>query len=86
MFVAPADYKDQLKSLIAEEQNLDFAVAFWGDGAENLIPLDSARSVRIICNLRTGGTNPAVVRYFLSKIKDGNSPRCQDSCRLSGFS
>ncbi|NVZ84722.1 hypothetical protein HX836_23200 [Pseudomonas yamanorum] len=73
MFVAPADYKDQLKSLIAEEQNLDFAVAFWGDGAENLIPLNAARSVRIICNLRTGGTNPAVVRYFLSKIKDGNS-------------
>lgn len=73
MFVAPTDYKNRLTSLIAEEENLDFAVAFWGDGAEDLIPLDSDYSVRIICNLRTGGTNPAVIRYFLKKIKDGNS-------------
>jgi hypothetical protein len=73
MFVAPEDYKKSLTSLISEEKNVDFAVAFWGEGAQDLIPENTDHTIRIICNLTTGGTNPSVVRSFLTRIRDGNS-------------
>jgi hypothetical protein len=41
--------------------NVDCAVAFWGDGAERMFGNLDGRELRIICNLRMGGTNPAVI-------------------------
>ncbi len=37
------------------------AVAFWGDGALEFIE-NTTCSYQIICNLKSGGTNPAVIR------------------------
>jgi hypothetical protein len=38
------------------------AVAFWGKRSETLIDSDRRRNVKLICNLKMGGTNPNVVR------------------------
>ena len=38
------------------------AVAFWGNGAESLFPNPAARQIRVICNLKMGGTNPGVIK------------------------
>lgn len=42
----------------------DCAVAFWGRGAEALVGQPGKAKIRIICNLWTGSTNPAVVRQL----------------------
>ena len=44
---------------------IGLAVAFWGEGAEHLIRMD--RHYRVVCNLKTGGTNPKVVRELLRR-------------------
>lgn len=44
-------------------ERLDCAVAFWGQGSERL--LESAEKVRVILNLKSGGTNPSVVEALL---------------------
>ncbi len=41
------------------------AVAFWGKGAEELIGPPQNREVRLICNLRMGGTNPDVIETLM---------------------
>jgi len=42
-----------------DEQPVYMGVAFWGDGAEQvLIP---SKRFRLVCNLSSGGTNPAVI-------------------------
>lgn len=46
---------------ILREDGIKCAVAFWGDGAEHLISKDSLMTARIVCNLKTGGTNPSVI-------------------------
>jgi hypothetical protein len=46
--------------------NVDCAVAFWGEGAEEMFSNMEGRRLRIICNLRMGGTNPEVI----SKIRN----------------
>lgn len=40
------------------------AVAFWGKGAESFLSLNK-RSFRVVCNLRSGGTNPHVIRNLI---------------------
>ena len=44
---------------------IDMAVAFWGQGAEDLIRTD--RQYRLVCNLTAGGTNPKVIRELLQR-------------------
>lgn len=54
----------QVSSLIAGHSSsapISIAVAFWGHGAETLLTNPKAR-FRVLCNLRTGGTNPQVIR------------------------
>ncbi|PYC25355.1 hypothetical protein DMX02_04680 [Pseudomonas jessenii] len=83
MFVAADDYKKSLINLISEERNIDLAIAFWGEGAQKLIPHNLDYNVRVICNLRTGGTNPAVIRDLMSNVKSGNgSLQIRHSSRL----
>lgn len=41
------------------------AVAFWGAGAESLLPAD--KHFRVICNLAMGGTNPAVIESLMAR-------------------
>lgn len=54
----------QVSALIAGHSSttpISIAVAFWGQGAEILLSSVKAH-FRVICNLRTGGTNPHVIR------------------------
>ena len=46
---------------ITKSDSVDCAVAFWGDGAERMFRNFDSRELRIICNLRMGGTNPDVI-------------------------
>ena len=53
----------ELPKLCRTSDKVRIAVAFWGDGALEVLglarPLDRAH---IVCNLRSGGTNPKVIR------------------------
>lgn len=46
-----------------DDRDILLAVAFWGDGAESLLP--TGKRYRIICNLSKGGTNPSVIRKLM---------------------
>ncbi|MGK8855474.1 phospholipase D family protein [Pseudomonas aeruginosa] len=61
-FVPPDEYKRRLEQLLDEEHDLSLAIAFWGEGAAELISSRSGKRFRILCNLMTGGTNPYVIR------------------------
>jgi len=49
---------------VAKSRRLRCAVAFWGNGAENLIGGFRGRDIKIICNLNHMGTNPRVIERF----------------------
>lgn len=69
-FISPNNYRKSLTQLVAEEESLDVAVAFWGNGAQKLVHPIRTKSIRIVCNLLTGGTNPAVIEYFLELSRE----------------
>lgn len=70
MFLSSKRYSDQFRGLVENNQQLAIAVAFWGEGAQRLIAdAWSGRSLRIICNLGSGGTNPQVIRDLLELAK-----------------
>lgn len=69
MFVGPDQYQDCIRSMVASEDRLDVAVAFWGRGAEELIHPKRDKPLRIVCNLRSGGTNPAVIKKLVARAK-----------------
>lgn len=61
MFVTSAGYEKAMRDVLSDPGDCSVAVAFWGDGAEKLITSKRNGSIRIICNLRSGATNPSVV-------------------------
>lgn len=69
MFIGPEQYPTALRAMVAEEASLDVAVAFWGDGADATIHPDDGKPLRVICNLRSGGTNPAVIKLLVDRAK-----------------
>ncbi len=69
-FIPPNGYRKTLTRLVAEEKSLDVAVAFWGGGAQKLIHPVTKKPIRIICNLKTGGTNPRVIESFLALSRE----------------
>ncbi|MDG9922404.1 MULTISPECIES: phospholipase D family protein [unclassified Pseudomonas] len=72
-FVAPDQYKQRLEQLLDDEHDLALAIAFWGEGALELISSRPSKSFRLLCNLKSGGTNPYVIRELctLAKNSDG---------------
>lgn len=67
MLLHRKNYLDCLERLIGKSEKLDVAVAFWGDGAEQIFqnaPADQQR--RLLCNFSMGGTNPFVVERLLT--------------------
>lgn len=64
MFIDSTNYKSHVQALIAENDKLKIAVAFWGAGAEALLESKN-RKFKIICNLTSGGTNPEVIKKLL---------------------
>ncbi|EXI65167.1 MAG: hypothetical protein AW08_03439 [Candidatus Accumulibacter adjunctus] len=69
MFLASSrDIQENIVRLMARhgvDEPIAIAVAFWGKGAEALLPAD--RRFRLICNLSMGGTNPAVIETLLAR-------------------
>ena len=53
---------NRLNAAIAEGSDIRLAVAFWGAGASKALGLIQGRNARVICNLISGGTNPAEIR------------------------
>ncbi|HBO2781234.1 TPA: phospholipase D family protein [Pseudomonas aeruginosa] len=74
MFLSSKNYLDQVQRLVDGAQNLDLAVAFWGRGAEKLFKGWKGDRLRVVCNLRSGGTNPYVIR--LLRAMPGVQVRC----------
>jgi hypothetical protein len=62
-----AQIRDALRTSISRhgsDRPIRIAVAFWGAGAEQLIEEAGDRRFEIICNLASGGTNPAVIDHL----------------------
>jgi hypothetical protein len=70
MFIASAVYIEEIRRLIERSDKVDMAVAFWGKGAEDLLPSQTNQRVRIVCNLASGGTNPDPIRSLLKRNYD----------------
>lgn len=69
MFVSSAEqYRKEIISIASESEELCMAVAFWGRGAEKLLSGREGRPTRVICNLKSGATNPDVIAA-VKKIK-----------------
>lgn len=75
MFITSEDYLSELNVLTQDSNELDIAVAFWGERSELLIPLAQDKTVRVICNLASGGTNPKPIEQLM---KDGVNVRQLD--------
>lgn len=63
-FIADEEYLGAVRDAIANAQRIDVAVAFWGTGADELFAGVNVPT-RILCNLLSGGTNPAPLRKLL---------------------
>lgn len=71
MFLTSQNYLQEFKSLLQTGGRISLAVAFWGQGAQEV--LDKAwggGSLRLLCNLGSGGTNPHVIRDLLALGSD----------------
>lgn len=67
MFIQSADYEARIKELIKDSSDVRIAVAFWGQGAQDLLKCRQKNaSVKIICNLLSGATNPAPIRELMN--------------------
>lgn len=55
---------------VTSSNTVSCAVAFWGRGAESLIGNPDGRKVRLICNLKMGGTNPEVIETLMKAGAD----------------
>jgi hypothetical protein len=58
----------EIKRLVKRSSTATLAVAFWGEGAIDELGLRGRldRPTTILCNLRTGGTNPSVIEQLLA--------------------
>ena len=65
MFHSGSDGLQWVREKLSTEVDATLAVAFWGAGAIDALGLASLWSkpgkLRIICNLRMGGTNPSEI-------------------------
>ncbi|WP_115196108.1 phospholipase D family protein [Klebsiella pneumoniae] len=62
MFISLSEYQKAIKSVVSEENEVRAAVAFWGNGADSIFTHKKNQKVKIICNLASGKTNPAVIQ------------------------
>lgn len=75
-FVPPDEYKKRLEQLLDDEQRLSLAIAFWGEGAVELVSSRLGKDFRLLCNLKSGGSNPYVIGE-LCKLAKGSDDRIQ---------
>jgi hypothetical protein len=66
LITATEDIRRTIGEIIAgsdDDRTILIAVAFWGDGAESLLP--TGKRYKVICNLSKGGTNPSMIRKLM---------------------
>jgi len=62
MFITSAEYESKITGLLDRSKDVKIAVAFWGRDSEKLLTTSKTSKFRVICNLESGGTNPAPIR------------------------
>jgi hypothetical protein len=67
MFVASKNYLNEVTALIETSKRVDIAVAFWGEGSDALLASTGKKTMRVICNLSSGGTNPEPIQRLLKQ-------------------
>lgn len=82
MFVRPDQYQSVVATVVAEEPRLDVAVAFWGEDADVHIHPEISKPIRMIVNLRSGGTNPWMIKGLLKRAKKNPHIEIQQCDRL----
>ena len=64
-FLSNLNYYSQVKKLFTNNENIDIAVAFWGEDAIRFFKDVSNKKIRIICNIESGACNPKVIKKLL---------------------
>ncbi|WP_415765004.1 hypothetical protein [Pseudomonas sp. ZB1P45] len=64
-FIGQHREQDTVVQLVADEDSLDVAVAFWGISAQKLIHPDEFKPIRVICNPAYGHYQFQVIEHFL---------------------
>jgi hypothetical protein len=65
-FLDGASVTNELREQIRCSKTVRFAVAFWGKGAaDDLGLLAKGKAATVVCNLRSGGTNPNGIRPMI---------------------
>jgi hypothetical protein len=68
-FISGENNTNEIRRLFQNRNELYCAVAFWGEEAINILNQSSCKSIKIICNLESGATNPKVVEYVHNQKK-----------------
>lgn len=64
-FLYGSELTGRIKELCRTEGRIDLAIAYWGSGALELLPLEPGRTnVRIVCCLSGGKSAPEVIHQF----------------------
>lgn len=66
-FVDGPGLAEKLSAAYRKHGGARLAVAFWGDGAADILTTGRADDVRIVCNLSLGGTNPDAIRSLIEQ-------------------
>ena len=61
MLLHDKSYLSAIHELLEKADSACVAVAFWGEGSESIFKKWQGKSLRILCNLSMGGTNPSVI-------------------------
>jgi hypothetical protein len=73
----------KIRALIGASRKVRMAVAFWGDGATTELGLEAiGAAATLICNLKSGGTNPHEIRKLLNA---GVTVRQSDILHVEGL-
>lgn len=71
-FLSDSALSSAIHDMLATNDCLNLAVAFWGNGSEARFKKQTYSEVRIVCNLSMGGTNPGAVRKLIERFSDDN--------------
>lgn len=64
-FLSNSNYYSQVKEIFTNNENIDIAVAFWGEDAIKLFKDIPDKEIRVICNIESGACNPKVLKELL---------------------
>ena len=67
LFLDGAETVERLRKMLSAGKEARLAVAYWGAGArKNLWPKKPKETVRILCDLFSGGCNPEEIKSLLA--------------------